>query len=174
MTVNRRKILEGTLIREQITLATNKSKGDAGEQDVIDHVPCPNCGKGLILLPSQNPLYDVQCSRCTFRAQIKTKHCRPTSTIPGGGWDVIEKVHKSGFMIPPLMVNFKWKHNGRRKQVILFFPFIPFKKHLKSYCLSDGHPQAGYEMFNYVKLLDLPFFVLHDPHGEGQKLRVAE
>jgi DNA-directed RNA polymerase subunit RPC12/RpoP len=150
-------------------MATNQSKGDAGEQDVINHVPCPNCGKELMRLPRNYPLYDVQCSGCSFRAQVKTSHSAPKDVIRGAGWDVVEKVLKSGFMSPPLLVNFKWKQHGRSKQVILFLPFIP-KSNLSNYRLSAKARRANYRMFNYVDLLDLPFFVLHDPDGEGQKL----
>lgn len=30
---------------------SNKSSGDIGEQEVVDLVPCPNCGNRLMLLP---------------------------------------------------------------------------------------------------------------------------
>ena len=49
----------------------NRLKGDIGEKEVVDLVPCPNCKKSLMQLPSNYPLYDVQCEGCSFRAQVK-------------------------------------------------------------------------------------------------------
>jgi DNA-directed RNA polymerase subunit RPC12/RpoP len=133
----------------------NKKAGDSGEKLVCELVPCPNCGTKLILLPENNPLYDVQCSRCTFRAQVKTIQSKPTSKIRGAGWEIIEKVHKSGFLLPPLIAFFVWDEN----QEVRFYPFIP-KKNLKHRKLSPVAQRANYKMFNYVGLDKLPYFVL--------------
>ena len=72
---------------------------------------------------------------------------------------VIDKVLKAGFMIPPLIVNFKWKEKGKKHQKILFYPFIP-KANLKKYKLSPKAKMANYKMFNYVGLNKLPHFEL--------------
>ena len=48
-------------------MSKNKISGDAGELDVVEKVPCPNCGKKLMILPQNYPLYDVQCVGCNFR-----------------------------------------------------------------------------------------------------------
>ena len=136
-----------------------KENGNNGEKEVIKLVKCPNCGRKLILLPAHTALADVQCTKCMFRAQIKTLQHKPADTIPGSGWDVIDKVLKAGFLPPPLLVNYKWKEKGQPKQTILFFPFIP-KTHLKKYKLAATHPQAGYAMFNYTGLSALPHFEL--------------
>ena len=42
-----------------------------GEKVVVEKVPCPNCGKRLMPLPPNYPLYDLQCTGCLFRAQVK-------------------------------------------------------------------------------------------------------
>ena len=68
-------------------MAGNKVNGDAGEQDVVDKVPCPNCGKKLMLLPPNYPMCDVQCTGCNFRAQIKTNRHKPMSEIFGAVTD---------------------------------------------------------------------------------------
>lgn len=134
---------------------SNKQLGDLGEQDVVDLVPCPNCGKKLMTLPPNYPLYDVQCTGCSFRAQIKTNLCKPKKEIFGAGWDIIEKVLKAGFQIPPLIANFKWDSGHE----IRFYPFIP-KTNLKRRQLSSNARRANYKMFNYVGLDKLPYFVL--------------
>jgi hypothetical protein len=79
-------------------MAGNKLAGDIGEKEVIKHAPCPNCGKKLMGLPANYPLYDVQCIGCSFRAQIKTnnKKALTTKEIFGATWLVMEKVLKSG------------------------------------------------------------------------------
>lgn len=47
-------------------MAKNKENGDQGEIEIVEKVPCPNCGKKLMLLPTGYPLYDVQCTGCNF------------------------------------------------------------------------------------------------------------
>ncbi len=86
---------------------SNKSAGDIGEQEVVDLVPCPNCQKKLMLLPVGYPLFDVQCTGCSFRAQVKTNRSKPKASILGAGWQIMDKVLKSGYLTPPLIANFK-------------------------------------------------------------------
>lgn len=138
----------------------NKDKGELGEKDVIEKVTCPNCSKPLMLLPKNYPLFDIQCSACSFRAQVKSINSKPKSEILGAGWEIISKVLKSGYMIPPLIVNFKWNDKGIQKQEIRFYPFIP-KNTLHNYTLSEKARRANYKMFRYTKLDELPFFVLY-------------
>lgn len=71
----------------------------------------------------------------------------------------MEKVLKSGFMVPPLFANFKWKTPKGWAQEILFFPFIP-KQHLKKYQLSATAKRANYKMFRYQEMDTLPCFVV--------------
>lgn len=142
-------------------MPNNHPAGDIGEKEVVALVKCPNCGKSLMQLPKNYPLNDVQCTGCSFRAQIKTNNSKPKAIIFGAGWDVMEKVTKSGYLIPPLIANFKWNEAGVKKQKILFYPFIP-KKNLKKRQLSEKARRANYKMFNYVGLDTLPSFVLFE------------
>ncbi len=142
-------------------MPNNRSAGDTGETEVVDLVPCPNCGKKLMRLPQNYPLYDVQCTGCSFRAQVKTNNTKPKGEIFGAGWEIIEKVLKSGFMVPSLIANFKWKEKGKAKQKILFYPFVP-RSHLKKRQLSSAARRANYKMFNYVGLRELPCLVLFE------------
>jgi hypothetical protein len=141
---------------------SRQKNGDLGEIEITKKAPCPNCGKKLILLPLNSPLYDVQCEGCFFRAQIKTSLRSPHSTILGGGWDILHKVLKTGYAAPPLIVNFKCKVGKRTEPTILFFPFIT-KNHTEHYKLGKNHPQKGYPMFEYVKIIKLPHFRLNIP-----------
>src|SRR3990167_2999117 len=106
-------------------MSNNRKSGDDGEKDVIEKVVCPNCDKRLMLLPSNYPLYDVQCTACSFRAQVKTIKSKPKSLIFGAGWDIMEKVLKSGFITPPIFTNFIWKDETGDHQEIRFYPFVP-------------------------------------------------
>ncbi len=137
-------------------MGENKQSGDLGEQEVISLVPCPNCGKKLMLLPPSYPLFDTQCTGCSFRAQVKTNNCKPKAVIFGAGWDIMNKVLKSGFITPPLITNFKWKGG----QEIRFYPFVP-KGNLKMHQLSPKARRANYKMFNYTGLDKLPYFVVY-------------
>jgi len=140
-------------------ISNNKINGNQGEQEVVDLVKCPNCGKDLMLLPTNYPLYDLQCTGCNFRAQVKTNRSKPKKEIFGAGWDIMEKVLKSGYITPPLIVNFKWKEKDKERQEIRFYPFVP-KVNLKKYQLSPTARRANYKMFRYVGLNELPFFVV--------------
>ena len=73
----------------------------------------------------------------------------------------MDKVLKSGFMAPPLFVNFKWKEKINNKQEIRFYPFIS-KANLKKYQLSSSARRANYKMFNYVGLDKLPYFIVYE------------
>lgn len=137
-----------------------KPTGDSGERDVISKVPCPNCGKRLMALPPNYPLYDVQCTGCSFRAQVKTNQSRPKAVVFGAGWQIMNKVLKSGFMVPSLFLNFKWTEKGASRQEIRFYPFVP-KKNLYNYRLSKTARRANYEMFTYVKMDALPHFLVY-------------
>lgn len=141
-------------------MRTNKKKGNDGEQDVVQKVQCPNCTKALMLLPPNYPLYDIQCTSCSFRGQIKTIHSKPKAVFFGAGWDIMDKVLKSGFMVPPLFANFVWKEKSTNRQEIRFYPFVP-KKHLQMYQLSEVARRANYKMFKYIHMNDLPYFVLY-------------
>jgi len=76
-------------------MSKSKEVGDVGEREVVELIPCPNCGKRLMPLPKNYPLYDVQCTGCLFRAQVKTNNSKPRLAIFGAGWDIISKVMKS-------------------------------------------------------------------------------
>lgn len=141
-------------------MSTNRQSGDEGEKEVIQKVPCPNCGKKLMALPPNYPLYDVQCTGCSFRAQVKTNKSKPKAVIFGAGWEIMDKVLKSGFITPSILVNFKWNEKGIQKQEIRFYPFVP-KKNLRKYKLSEKARRANYWMFNYVGLDVLPYFVIY-------------
>src|SRR3989344_9540411 len=141
-------------------MAGNKLAGDQGEQEVVTLVPCPNCGKKLMALPKNYPLYDIQCTGCLFRAQVKTNNSKPKPVIFGAGWDIISKVMKSGYMVPPLIANFKWTDKEGKHQEIRFYPFVP-KINLKMRTLSPKARRANYQMFNYVDIDEMPYFVLH-------------
>ncbi len=140
-------------------MSKSKESGDAGELEVVNLVPCPNCKKKLMILPKNYPLFDVQCVGCSFRAQVKTNNSNPKKQIFGAGWDIMEKVLKSGYMVPPLITNFKWKDKMGNHQEIRFYPFVP-KINLKIHKLSSTARRANYKMFNYIGIDKIPFFLL--------------
>jgi len=111
-------------------------------------------------LPMNYPLYDVQCTACSFRAQVKTNLSKPKKEIFGAGWEIMEKVLKSGFIAPPLITNFKWTDKLGNHQEIRFYPFIA-KINFKKHKLSKKARRANYWMFNYVGLDKLPFMTLY-------------
>lgn len=141
-------------------MAKTHVSGKTGEDEIVALVPCPNCGKKLMTLPKNYPMYDVQCTGCTFRAQVKTNNTKPKSEIFGAGWDIIEKVMKAGYVVPALFANFKWEDKKGKHHEIRFYPFIP-KMHLKMRQLSPTARRANYRMFNYIGIDKLPHFVVY-------------
>jgi len=141
-------------------VSSNSAAGVNGEKEVVRLVPCPNCGKRLTRLPPNYPLYDVQCTGCAFRAQVKSVNCPPQDEVFGAGWDILDKVLKSGFMIPPLIVNYRWRRSSRANREIRFYPFIP-KQNIRMRQLPPTARRANYKMFNYVGLRALPHHVLY-------------
>lgn len=139
---------------------SRKQSGDYGEQEIVRLVPCPNCGKQLMKLPPNYPLYDIQCMGCNFRAQVKTNKSKPKKEVLGAGWEILDKVLKSGFLMPPLIVNYKWKERGKNKQDIRFFPFIP-KENIKKRFTKIKKSGRQLWMFNYIGLDKLPYFKMY-------------
>lgn len=143
-----------------MVIVTNKITGDKGELEVVKLVKCPSCKRKLMLLPNSYPLYDVQCTACSFRAQVKTNNTSPKKEIFGATWGIIDKVLKSGFVVPPLIVNFKWVEKGKKRQKILFYPFIP-RTHLKKRFTTIRKSKRELWMFNYINLDTLPYLELY-------------
>jgi len=141
-------------------MSDNASVGARGEEEICRLVRCPNCGKKLMRLPKNYPLYDLQCTACSFRAQVKTQNTKPKNEIFGAGWDILDKVLKSGFMVPPLIVNFRYVEDGKLHRKIVFYPFIP-KDHLKKRQLSESARRANYKMYNYVRMREVPSTILY-------------
>lgn len=138
---------------------SNKQHGDEGEREIIDKVPCPNCESKLMALPPSFPLYDVQCTRCMFRAQVKTNNRKPSNVIFGAGYDIYEKVLKAGYLAPSLIVLFRWYTKSGFNEEARFYPFIA-KGNIRKYRLSPAARRAGYNMFVYHKLDKVPHMVL--------------
>ena len=105
-----------------------KDNGEIGEKDVCELVKCPNCNKKLIQLPRNYPLFDVQCESCYFRAQIKTSSKKPVDTIPGSSYNIMLIARKIGLILPPLIVNYKWKDEKKKQRhEIRFYPFVSIR-----------------------------------------------
>ena len=115
--------------------------------------------------PEELPSLRSSCEGCSFRAQVKTVNSKPKDEILGAGWDILSKVLKSGFLIPPLFVNFKWPKSSPQNQEIRFYPFVP-KSNIVMYRLSPSARRANYRMFRYTGLASLPYFVVYQ-RGES-------
>jgi len=133
---------------------TNGVSGTRGEQWVAKNIPCPNCDSSLMLLPVGFPLFDVQCSRCLFRAQVKANRCKPKDQIFGAGWEILDRTLRTGQLIPPLLVNYEWldRSTGKNRHEVHFFPFLT-KANLSRHRRPRTGQRPGYKQFNYVGLL---------------------
>lgn len=91
--------------------------------------------------PAGLPLFDLQCTRCLFRAQVKTVSAAPRDSILGAGADIYEKVAKAGHLAPTLIVNFKWRNRLGAHQEIRFYPLIPRENIKPLSTLTSGTPR---------------------------------
>ena len=95
---------------------------------------------------------------------IRGKHVSEAMSIlkltPKAASPIIEKVLKSGFLMPSLFTNYKWKEENNNKQEIRFYPFIP-KNHLKKSLREIKRNSRKYWMFNYVGLDKLPYSIVY-------------
>ena len=130
-----------------------KDSGDAGEDYIVRRVKCPSCESALMKLPRAFPMYDIQCTRCLFRAQVKSANCFPKGEVFGGGLDIMEKNLRVGQMIPPLIANFYWGSGRTKGRKVYLFPFLT-QRNLPPRTRSSGGARPGYREFNYVHLLD--------------------
>jgi hypothetical protein len=140
-------------------------RGKKGEAEVVALARCPNCRGDLMTLPEGYPLYDVQCRKCLFRAQVKTFASRPANVMYGSGWDILQKTMRSGHLVPPLIINCKWRHKGESHHAIRFYPLVPHANlkpriaHIKG---NTTKKSRLHKMFNYIGMTSLPFMPLHE------------
>ncbi len=154
------KIMGDKGLGDESLVGNNRHRGKKGEKQVVNLVRCPNCGKKLSLLPPGYPMYDLQCTACSFRAQVKTPSRSPKNQVLGASWDILHRVLRAGFMIPPLIINFTWGTGRGRKQIIRFYPFIPTRNIVPYKVNSQGN--ASYKSFYYTGLDELPHFDLYE------------
>jgi hypothetical protein len=130
--------------------------GEAAEQFVVENVRCPSCGSTLRQLPPGYPLFDLQCSRCLFRAQVKRVQEKPRSRLRGGSWSVVSTYLRTGQLLPPMFVCFDWPRKQAEPGSVYLFPLVPAKNVIKR-VLSDKHKtDAGRAMAEYRDMLSLP------------------
>ena len=131
-------------------MSLKKANGNLAEKFVCKSIPCPSCKKHLIPLPTGFPLYDVQCSGCHFRAQVKHSQSKPAKSVTGGGWDILWKNLKSGHLVPPLFVY----HSLKPKPLVRFYPFLTSENVSRSKKPLPRRPD--YYMCRFTGLDDLP------------------
>lgn len=139
-----------------------KTIGDLGELFVVKSAACPSCGRNLVQLPEGYPLFDLQCSACIFRCQVKATSKRPKNQILGAGWDIFEAVLKTGQPVPPLIYVADVGEQKADATSARFFPFIPRKNLIVRHPFPSGHPRSHYRQFTYVKMNEVPSFFLDD------------
>jgi len=133
----------------------HRSAGDVGEAYVVRRIRCPHCNKRLIRLPAGFPLFDVHCEGCVFRAQVKTNNAKPRNEIFGAGYDVLQHFQKSGQLIPPLIVVFRWREGSAARERVVFYPFLT-TRNLRKRVRGASGSRPGYREFNYVDLETAP------------------
>jgi hypothetical protein len=140
-------------------LKSRAASGAEAERFVVDKIPCPSCGSALRALPAGYPLYDVECTSCLLRAQVKRVLARPRDRIRGASWEVIAHHFKTGHPIPPMFACFGWHASATEPEAVWFFPLIP-TRNVKMRALSERHQTPGRKMAEYVEMKSLPHFVL--------------
>jgi hypothetical protein len=142
-------------------VATNAAGGAEAERFVVERIVCPSCQRALRTLPPGYPLYDVKCTHCLLRAQVKRVLASPRDRIRGASWDVISHHVKTGHPIPPLFACFGWRRDESEPGEVWFFPFIPVRN-IQMRTLSERHQTPGRRMTEYVEMRTLPHMVVFE------------
>lgn len=143
-----------------MTTSGRTSLGDEAESFVAERVPCPSCGSPLRQLPPGYPLFDLQCSACLFRAQVKRVQEKPRSRLRGGSWNVVNTYLRTGQLLPPMFVCFGWPRSRSEPESVYFFPLVPARNVAKR-VLSERHKtDAGRAMAEYRDMLSLPHQII--------------
>jgi hypothetical protein len=141
-------------------MAANARLGRQAEDFVVEHLSCPSCASLLRPLPPGYPLYDVECVRCVFRAQVKRVRAQPRDRIRGGSWTILSHHLKTGHLLPPMFVCFGWPASEDRPSTVWFFPLVP-AVNVRPRKLSENHKTAaGRLMTEYERMRELPHMVL--------------
>lgn len=143
-----------------MTERASVSLGEEAESFVVEHVRCPSCGSALRQLPPGYPLFDVQCSACLFRAQVKRVQEKPRSRLRGGSWSVVSTYLRTGQLLPPMFVCFDWPRSKPEPGAVFFFPLVPAKNVVKRVLTDQHKTDAGRAMAEYRDMLSLPYQVV--------------
>jgi len=144
-------------------MISSAARGVEAEAFVVARIPCPSCGHALRAMAPGYPLYDVECTRCLLRAQVKRILAGPRDRIRGASWDVIAHHFKTGHLVPPMFACWGWPTGTPEPSEVWFFPLIP-TSHLKMRVLSERHKTPGRRMAEYVDMRGVPHFVVFGEH----------
>ena len=112
-------------------------------------------------------MFDLQCTACLFRAQVKRVQEKPRSRLRGGSWNVVSLYLRTGQLLPPMFVCFGWPRLQPAPAAIYFFPLVPAKNVVKR-VLSERHKtDAGRSMAEYRDMLSLPHQIVFDPASDA-------
>lgn len=152
------------LINLTVTVAKTISNTESGERAVefvLTQIKCPYCEKALIDLPRATPVYDVACSRCEFRAQVKSVETPRRKRIRGASARPLAGLRWAGKSSPPLIVVWGWDGKNRSAEQVTLYPLVPWR-HVRERALPDKHAtMAGRLMVDYHDLDLLPYFALY-------------
>jgi hypothetical protein len=140
-------------------MTSRSAEGTEAERFIIDQLSCPSCGSSLRQLPTGYPLYDLECVRCLFRAQVKRVKAGPRDRLRGGSYDLVSHHLKTGHLLPPLFVCFGWATGAVNPSEVWLFPLVP-AKNVKLRVLSEKHSTPGRRMAEYVEMRKLPHAVV--------------
>lgn len=143
-----------------MTERASVSLGEEAERFVVEHVRCPSCASPLRRLPPGYPLFDLQCYRCLFRAQVKRVQEKPRSRLRGGSWNVVSTYLRTGQLLPPMFVCFDWPRSQPEPGCVYFFPLVPAKNVVKRVLSNQHRTDAGRAMAEYRDMLSLPHEVV--------------
>jgi hypothetical protein len=129
---------------------------------VVAHALCPYCGKTLACLPTATPVYDVACTRCEFRAQVKSVETPPRPRIRGASARPLAGLRLAGKLSPPIIVVWGWNGVERTAQSITLFPLVPWANIRERVLPLKHKTEAGRLMVDYHNLASLPQISLYE------------
>ena len=91
---------------------------------ILNMVPCPNCESSLTAKPVEKEWKNVFCTNCPFACRFITVNHDPNISKFNILANDLKKLLSENTLLPPLIIDYKWKSGSIQFEKVIFFPFI--------------------------------------------------
>jgi len=140
----------------------------------LNFIVCPNCNGKLVPKPITNEFRNVFCENCNFSCRFETAFNHPNESILNISYGDLDKLLSDKVILPPFIIDYKWKENETQWEKIYFFPFIARrflveeKKHPIQLLPNDKE-----NLVFYSNMFDLPNILLFEQPSIEEMAEIA-